>query len=269
LTNLTAKAKPCITLAKAGSWLQDLKRGQTMLRLFLALMLLAVPARADTALAAVAANFAGAAEALVAAYQAQSGHEITLTTGATGKLYAQITQGAPFDLFLSADAATPALLHAEGHGAPVPYAIGQLVLWAPRGSGDPVAFLTSATTRHIAIANPDLAPYGLAAREALTALGLWDRLSAKIVMGQNIGQAHSLVASGAAEAGFVAASGLAAGSPGLVWPIPETDHAPIRQDAQVLRHGAANPAATGFLAYLSTPEARAIIQTFGYRVASP
>ena len=253
-----------------------------MLRLILTLLLLAPlaappaqaqtvpPAQAQSALAAVAANFAGAAEALVADYQTRTGYKITLTTGSTGKLYAQILQGAPFDLFLSADAATPALLHSQGHGAPVPYAIGQLVLWIPAStSGDPVALLATPAIRHIAIANPDLAPYGVAARQALEAMGLWQSLTSKIVMGQNIGQTHALVATGAAEAGFVAASGLGPEATGLRWPVPESDHTPIRQDAQVLTRGADNPAVTGFLTYLTTPEARAIIQRFGYKAATP
>ena len=248
-----------------------------MLRLILILLLLATGARTpaqaqtapSTALAAVAANFAGAAEALAADYQTRTGHHITLTTGSTGKLYAQILQGAPFDLFLSADAATPALLQTKGHGAPVAYAIGQLVLWVPIGSGDPAALLASPDIRHIAIANPDLAPYGLAAREALTTMGLWQSLLPKIVMGQNVGQTHALVASGAAEAGFIAASGLDPAATGLRWTVPDSYHAPIRQDAQVLARGATNPAATGFLTYLTTLEARAIIESFGYKATTP
>ncbi|RUS60538.1 molybdate ABC transporter substrate-binding protein [Pseudorhodobacter sp. E13] len=226
------------------------------------------PARAETALVAVAANFAGVAEALAADYSAQSGHALQLTTGATGKLYAQIVAGAPFDLMLSADAATPARLHAEGHGAPQPYAYGVLTFWAPgvAADTDAQALLRGDSLRHIAIANPDLAPYGAAARAALQALGLEAALSGKIVMGQNIGQTFALVQSGAAEAGFIARSALGPEAKGLIWDVPPTLYPAIQQDALLLQHGAANPAAIGFLAYLTTAEARDRIAASGYGV---
>ncbi len=223
------------------------------------------PARAETALAAVAANFADAAETLATQFQAETGHFVQITTGSTGKLYAQITQGAPYDLLLSADAATPARLHAEGHGQPQPYAIGILTLWAPDmpPGVDPTVTLQSDKIRHIAIANPDLAPYGHATVLALTAMGFYDAIQDKIVMGQNIGQTFALVDSGAAEAGFVARSALKARK-GYVWDVTPSLYPPIQQDAILLKHGADNPAATAFLAYLSTPAARALIAQSGY-----
>jgi molybdate transport system substrate-binding protein len=235
-----------------------------MLRLA-ALFMLANPAHADTALAAVAANFAGAAAALAADFQAQSGHDITLTTGSTGKLYAQIIAGAPFDLLLSADAAIPAKLQAGGHGVAFPYAFGVLTLWAPNSPTiDAKTLLQGPETRHIAIANPDLAPYGAAAKAALEGMGLYPQLADKIVMGQNIGQTFALVGSGAADAGFIAKSALAADAPGVVWDVPAHLYPPIRQDAVLLTHGADNAAATGFIAYLQSAPARAIIAQFGY-----
>lgn len=236
-----------------------------MYRSLLALLLLAAPAQAETALAAVAANFAGAAQALVTAYADDTGHKIQLTTGSTGKLYAQIGQGAPFDLLLSADAAIPAKLQAEGHGTAFPYAFGVLTLWAPGGHAtDARALLLDPATRNIVIANPDLAPYGLAARAALEGLGIYDLIAEKIVMGQNIGQAFALVDSGAAQAGFIAKSALAPDAAGYLWDVPPDLYPPIQQDAILLKQGADNPAASGFLDYIQTDPARAIIAGFGY-----
>jgi molybdate transport system substrate-binding protein len=237
-----------------------------MLRLAALFCCIALPLRAETALAAVAANFAGAAGALVQAFAADSGHEVVLTTGSTGKLFAQISNGAPFDLFLSADAETPARLQALGHGAAFPYAYGRLMLWAPASLADAAPPEVLKSTRHIAIANPALAPYGTAALETLEGLGLAQSARPQIVMGENVGQAYALVASGAAGAGFVAASALTAAAPGLVWLVTPDLYTPIRQDALVLQHGAENPAALAFAAYLQSPAARAIIQGFGYGV---
>lgn len=236
-----------------------------MLRLSALLLCLALPARAETALAAVAANFADAAQTLAAQFQAKTGHQVQITTGSTGKLHAQITQGAPFDLLLSADVATPARLHTDGHGQPVPYAIGILTLWAPNmpAGADPTVTLQSDQIRHIAIANPDLAPYGHATIAALTAMGFLAAIQDKIVMGQNIGQTFALVDSGAAEAGFVARSALM-DPKGFVWDVTPSLYPPIQQDAILLKHGTNNPAASGFLAYLTTPAARAIIAQSGY-----
>ena len=240
------------------------------MRLFLVLLLalVALPARAETALIAVATNFAGAAEALAAGYAAATGHEVAFSAGATGKLYAQISAGAPFDAFLSADAAAPGRLEAEGRAVPgtrFTYALGALVLWSPDPGADladPIAALRAA--RHVAIANPDLAPFGKAAVETLETLEISSEIAGRLVMGENIGQAHTLVASGAADLGFVAASSLVPESPGAAWPVPAGHHAPIRQDAVLLQHGAANAAAQGFLDYLRSDAARATIASFGY-----
>lgn len=242
-----------------------------MRRLFLGLCLClaAGAARADEVLVAVAANFAVVLEALAPGFEAGTGHRLTATTGSTGKLYAQIVAGAPFDVLLSADQATPVRLGEEGAAAPssrFTYATGELALW----SADPArlapgiapeAVLRSA--RSIALANPDLAPYGIAARETLQALGLWQDVQDQLVVGQNVGQTQALVATGAAEIGFVAASSLRGGA-GSRWQVPADLHAPIRQDAILLVHGLENAAAAAFLDYLRSDEARAIIARFGY-----
>jgi molybdate transport system substrate-binding protein len=230
------------------------------------------PAVADTATVAVATNFAGAAEKLAADYKAASGNEIAVTAGATGKLYAQVESGAPFDAFLSADLKTVKKLLDAGlaeKGTDFTYATGSLMLWSADASkdlSDPVKALQGAT--HVAIANPELAPYGKAATEAIEKLGLTEALKDKIVTGENIGQAYTMVASGAADMGFVAASSVIAdGNKGASWTVPAEDHAPIDQGAVLLTKGKDNAAAKGFLDYMKTPEAVAVIETFGYRVA--
>ncbi|WP_297771543.1 molybdate ABC transporter substrate-binding protein [uncultured Roseovarius sp.] len=246
-----------------------------MLRRMAAAILALVPhaAPAEEALAAIAANFAGAAEELATRFNAETGHVVTLTTGSTGKLYAQIAAGAPFDLMLSADAATPARLIEGGlavEGSGFAYATGRLVLWsaAPgRVGGDGAAALRDPGLRHLAIANPKLAPYGKAAREALRGLDLWQEMQPKIVMGQNIGQTHAMVASGAAELGLVAMSAvLQPGVPqeGSHWDVPQTLYAPIRQDAVLLAAGRQNDAAAAFLAYLRSVAAAEVIAAYGY-----
>jgi molybdate transport system substrate-binding protein len=224
-------------------------------------------ASAETALVAVAANFAGAAEALSVPFRKASGHDLNLTTGATGKLYAQIGEAAPFDVMLSADAATPARLLKDGNavaGTAFTYAVGKLTLWSSdpdRIGADGRAALTDAGLRFVALANPDLAPYGVAAREALQSMGLWDALQPRIVMGQNVGQTFSMVASGAAELGFVALSAVSgphATARGSRWDVPQDLFTPI--------HGADNPAARAFLDFLRTDEAAAVIGRFGYAI---
>ena len=239
----------------------------------LAALLAAAPAQADEALVAVAANFAGAVEAIGGAFAKDTGHTIQVTTGATGKLYAQIGEGAPFAILLSADAKTPAKLEEEGNavaGTRFTYAVGKLSLWSAdsgRIGADPKAALTAPETLHVAIANPDLAPYGVAAREALTAMGLWETIQPRIVMGENIGQTFSMVDSGAAQMGFVATSAVQAPGKepkGSRYDVPQELFKPIRQDAILLRPGEGNAAATAFLDYLKGDKAKAIIASFGY-----
>lgn len=240
------------------------------------LLTLSGPARAgdDAALIAVAANFAEVAEALETDFEAGSDHRITLTTGSTGKLFAQIAHGAPYAALLSADAATPERLETEGRAVPgtrFTYAIGRLALWSTdpgRIGPDGRAALMSPDLRHLAIANPRLAPYGEAARQTLEKLGLWESLRPRVVMGENIGQAQTFVATGAADLGLVAWAtvlGLPPRRRGSHWLVPEDWHLPIRQDAVLLAAGRDSPAAAAFLDYLRTPLARDRISAAGYR----
>ena len=242
--------------------------------LVVSLSLAAAPAAAAEALIAVAANFAGAMAELQAAFERAGTHRLRVSAGATGTLYAQATHGAPYDILMAADRARPERLEAVGLAVPGSrrtYAVGRLVLWSAepdRVAGDGVETLRAGDFRRLAIANPELAPYGAAAREALRARGLYDALRDRIVMGENIGQAHALVATGNAELGFVALSQLTraeAAMTGSQWPVPETLHAPIRQDLVLLRRGAGNAAARAFLEFLDTPAARRILVAAGYR----
>ncbi len=221
---------------------------------------------------AVAANFADAARKLAADYSKQSGQKIEISSASTGKLYAQIVNGAPFDALLSADADTPRRLVDEGlaDGATLhDYAIGRLVLWSrdPARVKDGEALLRKGDIDRLAIANPDLAPYGAAAREALHYVRRWDELQPRLVMGENVGQATQFVASGAAPLGLVPRSLVLEArktTPGSGWEVPATWHAPIVQSAVLLKRGAANPAARGFLKYLQSPAAQKRIRAFGY-----
>lgn len=240
----------------------------------LLLALLGGAAHAHTATVAVASNFAAAGEALARRFEAQSGHRLTLSFGATGKHYAQIVNGAPFDLFLAADVERPRRLEAEGHGVPGTrrsYAVGRLALWSPDpGRVDAQGrVLVEGRFRHLAMANPRLAPYGRAARQVLEAAGLWEALQGRLVRGENIGQAYQFVASGNADLGFVAYAQVLRPDgrvEGSVWLPPAQWYRPIEQQAILLRHGADNPAARDFLDYLLGPAGQALIQRYGYAV---
>jgi molybdate transport system substrate-binding protein len=232
-------------------------------------------AKAEDVLVAVAANFAEALQDLAALYEKASGNRIVITTGATGKLYAQVKQGAPFQILLSADAKTPAKLEEEKvavAGTKFTYAVGKLALWsldARRIVADGAMALSASDFQHLAIANPELAPYGVAAQETLQSLGLWDKLGPRIVMGENIGQTHSMVATGNAELGFVALSAVQnpkKPTEGSFWVVPQDRFTQIRQDAILLNAGAENVAAQGFLDFLQSPEAHALIESYGYGV---
>ena len=251
----------------------DYSIGRVALLLLLAVAPINV--QAANALLAVAANFSEAAEKLQLEFARISDHEITITSGSTGKLYAQIVNGAPFDVLLAADRERPQRLLQEGHAEPgsgFTYAVGRLTLWSPvpgKIAADGRETLRDAHFRSLAVANPALAPYGAAAKESLLSLGVWEALEGKIVMGENVGQAQALVATGNAELGLVALSGVSSvrnRQSGSRWDVPAELHAPIRQDAVLLRHGAANPAARAFISYLQSAGARAIIRSFGYGV---
>ena len=221
---------------------------------------------------AVAANFIEPMKAIAHKFEKSSGHTLVLSSGSTGKFYAQIRNGAPFDVFFAADDKTPLRLEKEGFvvaGTRFTYAIGKLALWSPK-SGFVDAdgkVLQSQRFRYLAIASPKLAPYGAAAVEVLTKLGLHDSLKPKLVQGENIGQAYQFVASNNAELGFVALSQIYKNgkiTSGSAWIIPSTLYHPIRQDAALLVNGKNNPAATALLGYLKSEDARKIIRAFGY-----
>jgi molybdate transport system substrate-binding protein len=235
-------------------------------------LLAGVPAAtlaAETVRIAVASNFATLARQLATDFEADHPYRVVLSVGATGKHYAQIVNGAPFDVFLAADSARPERLEREGRSVPgsrFVYAVGELVAWAPRlpGLEFPAALLDDSADR-IAIANPRLAPYGRAAQEVLQALGAWDALRPKIVRGENVGQALQFVHSGNADVGLVAHAQLRAldgSATGSHWVVPRHLYSPIEQQAVLLRDHAAPRA---FLAYLRSDEARALIRAGGYR----
>lgn len=224
----------------------------------------------STALIAVAANFSAAAETLAGIYEAESGHTITISSGATGQLYARIVQGAPYDAFLSADAERPALLIENGQavlGSRFTYALGRVTLWSgdPDTIGAQGALALSGDFRALALPHPRLAPYGVAAEETLHSLGLYDAVTDRLVMGGDVGSTYAFIASGNAELGFIALSQLPAGE-GSAWIIPENLHAPIRQDAILLIAGADNPAAIGFMDFLRSDAARTVIESAGYGI---
>ncbi|VUZ26530.1 Molybdate-binding protein ModA [uncultured Comamonas sp.] len=238
----------------------------------LALCLIFGTAQADTVAVAVAANFTAPMQEIAPLFAKATGHEAQLSFGATGKFYAQINNGAPFDVLLSADASTPTKLANEKMAvasSQITYAKGQLVLWsAQAGYVDNAGeVLKTGTWRHIAIANPKLAPYGAAAQEALQKLNLADSAAQRTVLGENIGQTYQFAASGNAELGFVAASQVMKDGKlqsGSAWIVPAELYSPIRQDGIVLQRASSNPAAQALLDYLQGPEARAIIQSYGY-----
>ena len=226
---------------------------------------------------AVAANFTAPMKEIAAAFERDTGHRALLAFGATGKFYAQIKNGAPFEVFLAADAKTPAKLEDEGAavaGSRFTYAIGKLVLWSaqPGYVDERGEVLAKGAFRHLAIANPKTAPYGAAAMEVLRRLGLAESLADRLVTGENIAQAYQFVASGNAELGFVALSqvmddGKLAG--GSAWIVPEDYYGEIRQDAAILATGRDNPAAQALVDYLKGDAAAAIIGAYGYGRQSP
>ena len=226
-------------------------------------------AQAGEVSVAVAANFTEPAREIAAAFKARTGHTATLSFGSSGQFYTQITHGAPFEVFLSADSERPARLEQEGvspHGARFTYAIGRLVLFsATPGLVDPRGeVLKRKDINVLAIADPETAPYGLAAVQTMTRLGVWNQLKAKIVKGTSITQTLQFVTTGAAELGFGAQSQVIHTPGGSRWLAPAADHEPIAQQAVLLGVGVNNPAARAFLQFLRGPDARSIIRNYGY-----
>ena len=231
-------------------------------------------AQADEVQVAVAANFTAPIQAIAADFEKDTGHKLVAAYGATGQFYTQIKNGAPFEVFLSADDTTPQKLETEGDtvkGSRFTYAIGTLALWsAKEGYVDSKGkVLSDNQYQHLSIANPKTAPYGLAATQVLARLGLTDQVKGKIVEGQNITQAYQFVSTGNAELGFVALSqiykdGKVTG--GSAWIVPADMHDPIKQDAVILNKGKDNPAAKALVDYLKSPKAAAVIKSYGYQL---
>jgi molybdate transport system substrate-binding protein len=241
--------------------------------LALSLTLLVSPARADEVQIAVAANFIVPAKQIAAEFEKASGHKALLSFGATGKFYAQIKNGAPFEVLLAADDETPERLAREGAAladSRFTYAIGTLVLWSPRPDGVDAAgnVLRQGNFTHIALANPKLAPYGVAAEETMKALGVYANLQAKFVTAENLAQAHQFIASGNAQLGFIALAQIQKEGriEGSAWIVPANLHTPIRQDAVILEKGRGKPAAQAWMNFLKSDKVRAFIAAAGYSV---
>lgn len=220
---------------------------------------------------AVAANFTDAARELAAAFRKKTGHTVTMSFGSSGNFLSQIEQGAPFEVFLSADAERPTKLEAKGlgiKGTRFVYAYGTLVLWSatPGFVDNKGAVLARGRFEHLSIADPAAAPYGVAAIETIKALGLYDKLQSKIVKGASIAQAYTFVNSGSAELGFIALSQVYKVPRGSVWYVPRQDYTPIDQQAILLKPGENDPAAKAYLDFLKSPEAAKIITSYGYEV---
>lgn len=238
--------------------------------LVLTLMLLPALATAAEARLAVATNFYATVQVLAERFEAATGHTSRISFGSTGKLYAQIHQGAPFDVFMAADEWRPERLEATELAEPgtrFTYALGRLALWSPDPTAftDPKAFLTTPDQRRLAMANPATAPYGLAAQQVLKNLGLWEQVSPGMARGESIAQTFQFAATGNARGAFIAVAQLAEqGSQGSVWLVPADMHQPIAQQAVLLKRGRDNPAAKAWMTFLKAPEARAIIRSHGY-----
>ncbi|WP_244829856.1 molybdate ABC transporter substrate-binding protein [Caballeronia sp. TF1N1] len=248
-------------------------------RLLRTLLSLAVGFAASSAFAgevqiAVAANFTAPVQAIAADFEKDTGNKVVASFGATGQFYAQIKNGAPFEVFLAADDTTPAKLESEGMTVPgsrFTYATGALALWsAKEGYVDAKGeVLKKNQFTHLAIANPKAAPYGLAATQTLDKLGLTQAVASKIVEGQSISQAQQFIATGNAELGFVALSQIYKNgkiTSGSAWIVPESLHEPIKQDAVILNKGKDNPVAKQFEDYLKGPKAAEVIRSFGYQL---
>jgi molybdate transport system substrate-binding protein len=244
-----------------------------LLRTAAALLFLATSAsQAAEVTVAVAANFTAPMQKIAAAFAQDTGHTATLAFGSTGKFYAQIKSGAPFQMLLAADDETPAKLEKEGltvANTRFTYATGRLVLWSKQAGlvDDKGEVLRTGSFPHIALADPKLAPYGAAAVETLDKLGLTPKLKPRMVQGESIGQAYQFVATGNAALGFVALSQVMVDgriTEGSAWLVPTSLHSTIKQDAVVLATGKDNAAATALVAYLKSDKARAIIRSYGY-----
>ncbi len=247
--------------------------GRNTLLIICLLYMPGIPAFAETARIAVAANFTSTMRDIVRLFEQQTDHKLLVSYGSTGKLFAQITNGAPFDVFLSADIRHPIRAEQDGlavAGSHFTYARGELVLWSPKPGqfSDGIEYLKSRQFDRLAIGNPRTAPYGLAASQTLNKLSILEELSPRLVRGDSIAQAFQFVATGNAEAGLVAHAQVMnwKGNTGSLWVVPEDYYTPIDQGATLLRKGEHNPAAQAFMRFLSSEETQAMIQSNGYRI---
>lgn len=231
------------------------------------------PAFAEQVLVAVAANFVPPFREIAIEFEAATGHGVRVAAGSSGNFYSQIKNGAPFDVFFSADTERPKLLEEEGLGVKdsrVTYAVGRLALWSLTPSLVKGAdTLNSQHFKHLAIANPKTAPYGAAAMQTMQKLGVWDNLQPRIVTGENLGQTMGFIESGNAELGFVALSQVL--DPKLKgkdarWDVPTELHEPIKQDMILLTKGKDNPAARALMEFMGGPQAKAVIGRYGYEL---
>jgi molybdate transport system substrate-binding protein len=237
-----------------------------------ALLLTSQLANAGVVSVAVAANFTAPMQEIAPLFEQASGHKVNLSFGSTGKFYAQIKQGAPYDVLVSADSKTPQKL--DGDGLTVPgsrfvYALGTLVLWSsqPGLVDDKGAVLRKGGFNKLAIGDPKLAVYGTAAQETLEGLGLWQALSPKLVRGENITQTYQFAATGNAELGFIALSQISKGGKvtgGSWWIVPAHHYKPIEQSAVMLSSAKDAEASKAFLAFLKGPQAATVIRSYGY-----
>jgi molybdate transport system substrate-binding protein len=236
--------------------------------------LMSSPVHAGEVSVAVAANFSAPIERIVALFQQESGHTLKVSFGSSGKFYSQIREGAPFDVFLSADEKNPKLLEQEGLAVAntrFVYALGKLVLWSakPGFVDDKGAVLSKGDYSKIAYADPKLAPYGLAAQETLQKMDLWDKVQSKLVTGESIGQTYQFAASGNAELAFIALSQITRDgkvAEGSWWIVPANMYGPIRQSAVQLIAAKDKAAAQAFLTFLKSEKAKAVIRGFGYEL---
>ncbi|MEO8324981.1 MAG: molybdate ABC transporter substrate-binding protein [Nitrospirota bacterium] len=231
------------------------------------------PAAAQEVRVAVAANFLATLNEIVTNFQTDTGHTVVVSSGSSGKLYAQIQNGAPFDVLFSADVERPQMLEAEGlavKGSRFVYAVGRLTLWSPDStmiSGDGKSVLSKGNFNYLAIANPKTAPYGMAAEQTLKKLGLWESLKDRLVQGENIGQTFQFVYSKNAQLGFVALSQVLdpkINGNGSRWDVPTSFHDSLEQEAVLLTTGKNHAGAKAFLDYVKGNNSRAIIERFGY-----
>ncbi|MEO8338663.1 MAG: molybdate ABC transporter substrate-binding protein [Nitrospirota bacterium] len=237
------------------------------------LFLAVTPALAEQTLVAVAANFVPPFREVATEFEKATGHTVQVASGPSGGFYTQIKNGAPFDVFFSADNERPKLLEEEGlgvKGSRFTYAIGRLVLWSPDPNlvkGEDT--LRSEKFKHLAIANPKTAPYGVAAMQAMQKLGVWEHVQSRLVMGEGLGQTIGFIESGNAELGFLALSQVMdpkMKGKGGRWDVPRNLHEPIQQDVVLLTKGKDNSAANALIEFMRGPQAMAIIERYGYEL---